>query len=443
MQTSSPIKEILIKSNKTFLLEYWNIFFYIYSNKFLEAFKAKNSKNYDKNVLESISLDDLLKNKKTNFIENNSIFINKINSEYSLSEQINKERNEDKKKIISDNKVHELYENTGEINEKLITPKLGFFSSSSLNNLGGVEGYPSFLYDPFNRQQSNNNFDSNLALNKFQPMSSSSFPNSINHPPSLNNLNMNKNIISNSGINQGNFLNVYNNYKSSNSNLIKNNSNNMLSINEAELCNKKTLLSPPPPCINNYMPPFLPKLTQTQNLLPNVNDKNINNITFSTCLNEKNILKENDKNSSTLNMFNKKRKRDIKNNKLVFILGDKDKDNKKEKKEKKEIKKQKIINGDEEKKENLKKNDENSEKNRKPRGSKFRGVSRNGNQWQVLIMVNKKKRYVGSYSKEEDAARAYDKVALQNHGSKAKTNFDYTKKEVEEILASPQLLKIN
>ena len=346
MQTSSPIKEILIKSNKTFLLEYWNIFFYIYSNKFLEAFKAKNSKNYDKNVLESISLDDLLKNKKTNFIENNSIFINKINSEYSLSEQINKERNEDKKKIISDNKVHELYENTGEINEKLITPKLGFFSSSSLNNLGGVEGYPSFLYDPFNRQQSNNNFDSNLALNKFQPMSSSSFPNSINHPPSLNNLNMNKNIISNSGINQGNFLNVYNNYKSSNSNLINNNSNNLLSINAADLCNKKTLLSPPPPRINNYMPPFLPKLTQTQNLLPNVNDKNINNITFSTCLNEKNILKENDKNSSTLNMFNKKRKRDIKNNKLVFILGDKDKDNKKEKKEKKEIKKQKIINGD-------------------------------------------------------------------------------------------------
>ena len=82
------------------------------------------------------------------------------------------------------------------------------------------------------------------------------------------------------------------------------------------------------------------------------------------------------------------------------------------------------------------------EKNRKPRGSKYRGVSRNGNQWQVLIMVNKKKRYVGSYSKEEDAARAYDKVALQNHGSKAKTNFDYTKKEVEEILAAPQLLKL-
>ena len=113
------------------------------------------------------------------------------------------------------------------------------------------------------------------------------------------------------------------------------------------------------------------------------------------------------------------------------------------KKKKKEIKKQKINNEININKKNTKKNDENFEKNRKPRGSKYRGVSRNGNQWQVLIMINKKKRYVGSYSKEEDAARAYDKVALQNHGSKAKTNYDYTKKEVEEILGSPQLLQIN
>jgi hypothetical protein len=206
----------------------------------------------------------------------------------------------------------------------------------------------------------------------------------------------------------------------------------MIQINP-EICTKKTLLSPPPP-INNYSFPSLTKLTNAP-ILSTVNGKNLNNFTFSS-INEKNIIKDNEKNS-TLNMFNKKRKRDIKNNKLVFILGD-------NRKEKKEIKKQQKLNNEINlNKENLKKNDENSEKNRKPRGSKYRGVSRNGNQWQVLIMVNKKKRYVGSYSKEEDAARAYDKVALQNHGSKAKTNFDYTKKEVEEILVSPQLLKIN
>lgn len=47
-------------------------------------------------------------------------------------------------------------------------------------------------------------------------------------------------------------------------------------------------------------------------------------------------------------------------------------------------------------------------------------------------MVNKKKRYVGSYSKEEDAARAYDKVALQNHGSKAKPILIIQKKKLKK-----------
>ena len=74
------------------------------------------------------------------------------------------------------------------------------------------------------------------------------------------------------------------------------------------------------------------------------------------------------------------------------------------------------------------------------RGSQFRGVSRNGNQWQVLIMVNKKKRYVGTYACEDDAARYYDKVAIQNHGKKAKTNFFYTEEEIKGIIQSPPLL---
>ena len=385
----------------------------------LENFKAKNAKNFDKNLLKSLSLDNLYKNN----ISENNININKINSDYSLSEHLG-EKNEDKKKIISDNKIFDLYENNqNDITDKLIPPKINMFSSSSLNNLGGLDPYPPLLYDAMNRQQSGN-IESNLHLNRFQTLASSSFPNSLNHPPSLNNINNMNNInITPPGINQRNIMNIYNNIKPN---------NNILPINSDNF-NKKTFLSPPLP-MNNISFPTLTKITPPP-LLPSVNDKNINNFTFSNGVNE--TMNENEKNSSILNMLDKKRKRDIKNNKLVFILGD----NKKDKKEK-EIKKQKA-NNETEKKENMAKNDENSEKNIKPRGSKFRGVSRNGNQWQVLIMVNKKKRYVGSYSKEEDAARAYDKVALQNHGSKAKTNFDYTKKEVEEILSSPQLLKIN
>jgi hypothetical protein len=69
------------------------------------------------------------------------------------------------------------------------------------------------------------------------------------------------------------------------------------------------------------------------------------------------------------------------------------------------------------------------------RSSKFRGVSKNGNQWQVLIMVKKRKRYVGSFSSEEEAARNYDKVALIFHGKKAKTNYFYRFEEIEEILS--------
>jgi len=39
------------------------------------------------------------------------------------------------------------------------------------------------------------------------------------------------------------------------------------------------------------------------------------------------------------------------------------------------------------------------------RNSKYRGVSKNGNQWQVLMMINKTKSYIGSYDSEELAGR--------------------------------------
>ena len=120
----------------------------------------------------------------------------------------------------------------------------------------------------------------------------------------------------------------------------------------------------------------------------------------------------------------KKRKRFIKNNKLVFVQMEENELN---------MKNEKAFDED---------NTIEFNKNTKPRGSRYRGVSKNGSQWQVLIMVKKKKRYLGSFSKEEEAARAYDKVALQNHGNKAKTNYDYTKKKKKKILQEPKILKL-
>jgi len=47
------------------------------------------------------------------------------------------------------------------------------------------------------------------------------------------------------------------------------------------------------------------------------------------------------------------------------------------------------------------------------RGSRFRGISKNGNSWQILVMVNRKKKYLGTLPSEEAAAKFYDKVAIQ------------------------------
>ena len=61
------------------------------------------------------------------------------------------------------------------------------------------------------------------------------------------------------------------------------------------------------------------------------------------------------------------------------------------------------------------------------RGSIYRGVSRNGKKWQVQLLGNLKKHYIGSISSETKAARIYDAHAILAHGLKAKTNFSYNK----------------
>ena len=55
------------------------------------------------------------------------------------------------------------------------------------------------------------------------------------------------------------------------------------------------------------------------------------------------------------------------------------------------------------------------------RGSRYRGVSKNGRCWQVFIMIDKKKQYVGPVYSEEEAARLYDLLTVVNHGSKVRS----------------------
>ena len=70
---------------------------------------------------------------------------------------------------------------------------------------------------------------------------------------------------------------------------------------------------------------------------------------------------------------------------------------------------------------------------RNKRSSQYRGVSKNGNQWQVLMMIHKNKSYIGSYPSEELAARIYDILALKNRGIKARTNFIYNSQQIKNI----------
>jgi len=49
---------------------------------------------------------------------------------------------------------------------------------------------------------------------------------------------------------------------------------------------------------------------------------------------------------------------------------------------------------------------------RSQRGSRYRGVSKNGSKWQVMIVRGDIKKYIGAVESEEIAARFYDKYAL-------------------------------
>lgn len=53
-----------------------------------------------------------------------------------------------------------------------------------------------------------------------------------------------------------------------------------------------------------------------------------------------------------------------------------------------------------------------------------------------MITLNHFKEYNGGFSNEQTAARVYDRKSICTFGLKAKTNFNYTKLEVLEILKS-------
>ena len=326
--------DLPIKSNKTILFEWWNIFFYLYSEKMIQVFKERNRNNFSSELLNSISMKELFKGSmNNNFLNANDARIETMPPFSRISP-------------LTNQMIHsQIYE-------------------PNINKIGMNQG----VYAP-------QGYQSQMVPD----------PRSIPITPTL----------------------------------IENNSQEGSQMNY--------LLKRPEMKVEKSH-----KLFNTSNV-----DNGNNNPTqqssspFQTLPNE--------------DLLAKKRKRYIKNNKLVFVQPGSAAAKKLELEgADKEEEITKLENNEEMFDQNVEYNstEEQISKGKKPRGSRYRGVSRNGNQRQVLIMVNKKKRYVGSYSNEEEAARAYDKVALQNHGAKAKTNFDYLEEEVQKILGDPPLLKL-
>lgn len=79
---------------------------------------------------------------------------------------------------------------------------------------------------------------------------------------------------------------------------------------------------------------------------------------------------------------------------------------------------------------------------KRPRGSLYRGVSKNKSKWQVMIMGNFKKMYFGAIEDEKEAALFYDKLAIISHGIKARTNFNYTRSDIINILNEEGLSRV-
>ena len=67
------------------------------------------------------------------------------------------------------------------------------------------------------------------------------------------------------------------------------------------------------------------------------------------------------------------------------------------------------------------------------RKSMYRGVTKNGKKYQVIISFKRNSRYYGVYPTDEIAARAYDIISIKNKGIKASTNFKYDLHQIQKI----------
>ena len=197
---------------------------------------------------------------------------------------------------------------------------------------------------------------------------------------------------------------------------------------------------------NNNIP--LSVLNSFPHINSDVNLKNIPSLLnqgkshklFSTTNLNNTLIQHNTSNNEIGSDFmSRKRKRFIKNNKLVFVQADSAAAKKLEMEGAIECKDEDLTKLD-----NLNEMsdggglemtsmEESLAKGRKPRGSRYRGVSRNGNQWQVLIMVNKKKDMLEVIVMKKKLLELMIKSLYKIMGLKLKLNLIILKKKSKKF----------
>ena len=439
----------------------------------IEKFKEKKSNEFCKELLDSLSIKDLLNCKNEINSEENSKFISDNNDNIYMEENqkndgnenifeeiqefISFDKNNKNNKINNDNKKYNYYKLNDFIGQKYyINDYFNIFRYNnipkSINNIKTFKQYPSDelgdLYDNYPPLLEKNPCDYYECQNNIRNIRNNFYRNNIYKKQLFqeNNLfNYNKNYEVNS------FLldpQLQPNCLQKTIPLSYNYQSHLFSYNNTRY---SPFFSSRIIDFDNYNEKIntFPALLKT---IPNENNTFVNTFSFSnTLLNNKIKNQEKFKYSNNFNSIpedknikekNKKTKKVfIRNNKLVYVINEKHTDTKD------------VIYLDEDSESN--KNDKNKKINkldmikeklaegRKQRSSKFRGVSKNGKHWQVLIMIKQKKRYIGNFNNEEEAAREYDKIAIQFHGPKAKTNFQYSEDEINSILAAPKLKKLS
>ena len=444
-------KEVPIKSSKSLLYEYWNVFFYLYSKKILEKFKKDNSESIDPNLLNSVSMNNLFEDNAKNFCQkkekdnsketielNNNISLNNLNI-YNNPINLPSPNNIKSSLFQPKNNIglgnNYIYPGFAGIipnsqNDLFLNQIQRINSISNNLNVNSFFNPPKILPNTFGNDIRPNIFGDMDNINNIDqtnvPFFQIPMQNPISLTPLTNPILSGNNIIT-SGI-PNNFMITNNNTNiNSNSNIninkninniikVDNINNNSININTNQ--NSNNLTNDNKNIINNYLENENNKIIIEKDSNEKEKNKvkinlqthdetndnsNKNNIAAKTTKSDNEpILKkpallfnvketsliEEEKLKQKSKITSKKRKRFLKNNKLVFIQSDKGKDYE-EKNNKNEL--EEYEENENEASFDSEKVSELIQKNTKPRGSKYRGVSKNGSQWQVLIMVKKKK----------------------------------------------------